>query len=93
MATTLKLHHGKLDRRVETSVTESFDSWAAVQAHAQGLAKADFLRELLFIGATAEMYSFHVAKDKSEAFKKQLAELRESAGTAPGFFRAGESEI
>jgi hypothetical protein len=70
----------------ETAVLDGY-------CHAQGLAKADFLRELLFIGATAEMYSFHVAKDKSEAFKKQLAELRESAGTAPGIFRAGESEI
>lgn len=80
----INLHIGKLDRRVETSVTEAFDAWAVVQAHAQGVAKADFLRELLFIGATTEMYSFHVAKDKSEAFKKQLAALRESAGSSSG---------
>lgn len=79
-----KLHVGKLDKRVETSVTEAFEAWAVVQAHAQGVAKADFLRELLYIGATTEMYSFHVAKDKSEAFKKQLAELRECSGTSSG---------
>lgn len=79
-----KLHIGKLDKRVETSVTESFADWIAVQAHAQGLQKADFVRELLFLGATQEMYSFHVAKDKADAFKSQLAGVREESRTSDG---------
>ena len=80
----LKLHIGKLDRRVETTVTEAFQDWATVQAHAQGIPKADFLRELLYLAATTEMYSFHVAKDKAEAFKHQLANVQESTRTTGG---------
>jgi hypothetical protein len=79
-----KLHVGKLNKRVESSVTEAFEEWAIIQAHAQGLAKADFLRELLYIGATNEMYSFHVAKDKAEAFKSQLANVMQDSRSDAG---------
>ena len=72
-----KLHIGKLDKTIETSVTESFAEWIVVQAHAQGLPKAEFIRELLYMAATTETYTFHVAKDKAEAFKNQLANVRE----------------
>lgn len=78
------LHIGKLDRRVETSVTEAFDEWAAIQAHSQGIPKAEFLRELLYVGATTETYSLHVAKDKAASFKKQLASLRGMSRTNEG---------
>ena len=78
-----KLHVGKLDKSIETSVTEAFSEWIVVRAHALGLPKAEFIRDLLYIAATTETYTFHVAKDKAKAFKSQMEEVRETPGNCP----------
>lgn len=75
-----KLHIGKLDHRIETSVTELMAIWIAEKAHAMGLREADFVRELIWLGATQKMYSMHVANDKAEQFTRQLATLPEDSG-------------
>lgn len=77
---TLKLHIGKLNTRVETSVTEAMDKWIAEKAHGMGIREADFVRELLYLGATNEIYSVHVAKDKAAAFARQPAVLPQESG-------------
>ena len=80
----LALHAGKLDKRVETSLPEAMDTWIAAQAHALGLREADFIRELIFKGATGTIYSVHVANDRAASFEAQRAVLRESYRTCPG---------
>ena len=75
-----KLHAGKLNRRIETSVTESMDEWIAEQAHSMGIREADYVRELIYLGATKTIYSVHVANDKAEAFARQPAPLPEDSG-------------
>lgn len=75
-----KLHVGKLDKRIETSVTEAMDKWIAEQAHNMGVREADFVRELLWLGATKVIYSVHVANDKAAAFARQPAVLPEESG-------------
>ena len=75
-----KLHIGKLNTRIETSVTEAMDKWIAEQAHSMGIREADFVRELLWLGATKVIYSVHVANDKAAAFAGQPAMLPEDSG-------------
>ncbi len=75
-----KLHIGKLNTRIETSVTEAMDKWIAEQAHNLGIREADYVRELIWLGATKVIYSVHVANDKAEAFARQPAVLPEDSG-------------
>ena len=75
-----KLHIGKLNTRIETSVTEAMDKWIAEQAHNLGIREADYVRELIWLGATKVIYSVHVANDKAEAFARQPAVLPEESG-------------
>ena len=78
------LHVGKLDKRVETSLPEAMDAWIAKQAFELGLREADFIRELIFKGATGTIYSVHVAHDKEAAFDAQQAKLRGCYRTGTG---------
>jgi hypothetical protein len=80
----MSLHTGKLDARIETSVPEAFSDLLGAKAHALGVTKADLVRDLLFLAATGETYSFHVAKDKSIATKVLLADMRDRSGTDAG---------
>lgn len=75
------LHVGKLVSKVETSLPETMSEILGAKAHNLGIPKADLIRDLIFLAATGETYSFHVAKDKSEATKQQLADLRDMCGT------------
>lgn len=84
----MALHTGKLDWRIDTSVTEEMCDAIATKAHALGIPKADFVRELLFLGMTQETYTFHVAKDKAAAIKAQLEDMRDRSCTR----RAGDTE-
>lgn len=77
---TTKLHIGKLNTRIETSVTEAMDKWIAEQAHSMGLREADFVRELIWLASTGEIYSVHVANDKAAAFARQPAVLPQESG-------------
>ena len=77
---TPKLHIGKLNTRIETSVTEAMDKWIAEQAHSMGIREADFVRELIWLGASGVIYSVHVANDKAEAFARQPATLPQESG-------------
>ena len=78
------LHRGKLDRRIETSGTEAMGDWIAIRAHENKVSKADFVRELVYMAATGEMYSLHVAKDRSESFKAQAGNVRDFPRTHTG---------
>jgi hypothetical protein len=80
----MSLHTGKLDARIETSVPEAFSDLLGAKAHALGVTKADLVRDLLFLAATGETYSFHVAKDKSAATKVLLADMRDKSGSERG---------
>jgi hypothetical protein len=48
------------------------------------VSKADLFRDLVFLAATGETYSFHVAKDKSVSTKELLADMRDESGNASG---------
>lgn len=77
----MPLHTGKLDSRVETSLPEAMSDLLGAKAHALGIPKADLIRDLIFLAATGETYSFHVAKDKAEEMKAQLADMRHQSGS------------
>lgn len=80
----MALHKGKLSYPLETNVTEALSDWIVSQAHAQGVPKAQMVRDLLFLAVTGETFSFHEAKDKEIKTKELLAQLRESSGTTGG---------
>jgi len=79
-----RLHTGKLDHRIETSLPEAMNDLLAAKAHILGVPKADLIRDLIFVAVTGETYSFHVAKDKSDATKALLAEVRDTSGKVSG---------
>jgi len=80
----MSLHIGKLDARIETSVTEAMSDVIGAHAHALGVTKAEFTRELLYLALTGQTFSFHVAKDKDSSTKALLAKMREPSGNDSG---------
>jgi hypothetical protein len=80
----MNLHTGKLDNRIETSVTEAFADALAACAHTLSIIKADLVRDMIYLGFAGETYSLHLAKDKDASTKALLATMRESFGNDAG---------
>jgi hypothetical protein len=80
----MSLYTGKLDHRLEISVTEAFYEAFSACAHTLGIPKGDLARDMLTLGFTGETHSFHVAKDKDIATKALLEKFRKSLGNDSG---------
>jgi hypothetical protein len=74
------LHTGKLAVKVETSLTEAMDDHLHMKAASLGLHKADYVRELIYLAETGEIYSVHVAKDRAAGIGQQGADVPQFCG-------------